>query len=275
MDLCQDSKPMFDWFESDWNWRGLVACDATGEHGPLGKFGVAKRHQMDAEQKNLHDDNITIHNNTHIKHICFMSHDIAESRLNDIHEVYNPHLEKNQGVQTYIPLSKLVFPLCAFSAHGTVPRTSSRPASRGYQSPPTKWAARSQWLGSPPWLGIPSGKIDITWFNGKYPMFHGKKYIFTHAKVFANKVSNNGWMSECPNTHVFFPLGFKLPKGKPFGWPFTTVRIRSHHLLPEHEVRSISNSVGLPHWQFSSQDLRNPWFLVVCWELESYMIESI
>ena len=51
MDLCQDSKPVFDWFESDWNWRGLVACGATGEDGPFGKFGVAKRHQMDADKK--------------------------------------------------------------------------------------------------------------------------------------------------------------------------------------------------------------------------------
>ena len=67
----------------------------------------------------------------------------------DIHEVYNHIWRKINGYKPISPCP-LVFPLCAFSAHGTVRRTSSRPAFRGYQSPPTKWAARSQWLGSPP-----------------------------------------------------------------------------------------------------------------------------
>jgi hypothetical protein len=55
-------------------------------------------------------------------------------------------------------------------------------------------------------------KENLPCFMGKKKHFHTRGCLQIRFQI----------MDECPNTNVFVPLGFKLPKGKPFGLPFPT-----------------------------------------------------
>ena len=145
-----------------------------------------------------------------------MSHDIAESRLNDIHEVYNHIWRKINGYKPISPCP-LVFPL-SHSQHTEQcdgRRLGLHSVGINLHPPheprvPNGWGLLLGW-GYPPEKSIYPGQ-------GKSPMFHGKKHFHTRGCLQIRFQI----MDECPNTNVFVPLGFKLPKGKPFGLPFPT-----------------------------------------------------